>query len=95
MRLFRRADLPRLFGSDWFTRRTLRFAWHLTSVAWLGFAGVLLVVARDQALSRSLVVQVVAATFAVHAVVIAVASRGKHLAWLAFGAVAWLAWAAS
>ena len=34
-------DLPRLFGSDWFTRRTLRFAWHITSVAWLGFAALL------------------------------------------------------
>ncbi len=95
LRLFRRGDLPQLFGSDWFTKRTLRFAWHLTSVAWLGFAGVLLVIARDLAPSRSLVLQVVAATFAAHAAVIAVASRGKHLAWLAFGVVAWLAWAAS
>ncbi len=41
MRLFRRGPLPKLFGSDWFTRRTLRFAWHLTSVAWLGFAALL------------------------------------------------------
>lgn len=37
VRLFRRADLPHLFGSDLFTRRTLRLAWHLTSVARLGF----------------------------------------------------------
>ena len=94
-RLFRRGDLPRLFGSDWFTRRTLRFAWHLASVAWLGFAGVLVVVARDIAPSRGLILQVVAATFATHAAIVAVASRGKHLAWLAFGAVAWLVWAAS
>jgi hypothetical protein len=36
IRLFRRADLPHLFGSDVFTGRTLGFAWHLTSVAWLG-----------------------------------------------------------
>ena len=32
IRLLRRQDLPRLFGSDRFTRGTLRFAWHLTSV---------------------------------------------------------------
>jgi len=32
IRLFRRSDLPKLFGSDTFTRRTLRFAWHLTTV---------------------------------------------------------------
>ena len=37
-RLLRREDLPRLFGSADFTRRTLRFAWHVTSVAWLGLA---------------------------------------------------------
>ncbi|MEZ8826965.1 hypothetical protein AB6E04_21655 [Vibrio amylolyticus] len=37
-RLFTRDNLPKLFGSDDFTKRTLRFAWHLTSVAWLGFA---------------------------------------------------------
>ena len=42
IRLFRRDDLPQLFGSDLFTKRTLRFAWHLTSVAWLGFGVVLL-----------------------------------------------------
>ena len=33
-RLFRRTPLPPLFGSDTFTRRTLRFAWHITTVAW-------------------------------------------------------------
>jgi hypothetical protein len=38
VRLFKRQDLPKLFGSDWFTKRTLRFAWHITSVAWLGLA---------------------------------------------------------
>jgi hypothetical protein len=29
-RLFRRDDLPRLLGGTGFTKRTLRFAWHLT-----------------------------------------------------------------
>lgn len=33
VRLFR-LELTKLFGSDWFTERTLRFAWHLTTVAW-------------------------------------------------------------
>jgi hypothetical protein len=39
-RLFRR-DLPKLFGSDWFTKRTLRFAWHITTVMFWGFAALL------------------------------------------------------
>src|ERR1051325_2752185 len=34
IRLFRRDDLPKLFGGSEFTVRTLRFAWHLTSIAW-------------------------------------------------------------
>jgi hypothetical protein len=29
VRLFKRSDLPKLFGGQEFTRHTLRFAWHL------------------------------------------------------------------
>jgi hypothetical protein len=36
VRPFRRGGLPPLHGSDVFTRRTLRFAWHVTTVAWWG-----------------------------------------------------------
>ncbi|HSC80175.1 MAG TPA: hypothetical protein VLC08_07470, partial [Chitinolyticbacter sp.] len=45
IRLFRRQDLPKLFGSQDFTLRTLRFAWHLTTLAWWGFAALLLALA--------------------------------------------------
>jgi hypothetical protein len=38
VRLFRRPDLPKLFGGTEFTIRTLRFAWHLTTIAWWGAA---------------------------------------------------------
>ena len=41
IRLFRRDDLPKLLGSDWFTKRVLRFAWHLTTIAWWGFVWVI------------------------------------------------------
>ncbi len=34
IRLFRRDDLPKLFGGPEFTIQTLRFAWHLTTIAW-------------------------------------------------------------
>lgn len=46
MRLFRRDNLPHLFGGPEFTVRTLRFAWHLTSVAWWGFGAILVLLAR-------------------------------------------------
>lgn len=38
IRLLRREDLPRLFGGVDLTKQTLRFAWHLTSIAWVGLA---------------------------------------------------------
>ena len=91
-RLFRR-DLPRLFGSDVFTKRTLRFAWHLTTVAWSGLAALLLLVAYGVP-SRGAILTTVAATALLSAVVAAVGSRGRHPAWAVFLLVAALAWAA-
>lgn len=83
-RLLRRHDLPRLFGSDWFTRRTLRFAWHLTTLAWWGMAGVLL---WPDAPLRA-----VSLAFAASALLTAGLTRGRHLAWVVFAAIAGLAW---
>ena len=41
IRLFRK-PLPPLCGNDHFTRKTLRLAWHITTVAWCNFAAILL-----------------------------------------------------
>ena len=95
IRLFRRNDLPRLFGSDAFTKRTLRFAWHLTSVAWLGLAAVLAAAAEQTTPRVDPILQIVAVTCLVTAAVIALASKGRHLAWPVFLAVALLAWYAA
>lgn len=92
MRLFRRSDLPRLFGSDLFTRRTLRFAWHITSVAWLGLAGVLVVLAFPGPPAPGALLLSVAATFLATAAIAALGSRGRHLSWVVFTAIALLAW---
>jgi hypothetical protein len=95
IRLFRREDLPRLFGSGWFTRRTLRFAWHLTTIAWWGFAALLVMTARDLEVTRANVLLVIAVTFGASGAVTALASRGRHLAWVVFLAIALLAWLGS
>src|SRR5918998_4826783 len=69
-RLFRRQDLPHLFGSDDFTKRTLRFAWHLTTVAWFGAAAILLILASYPLdASARMLSRAIAATFLVSAVV--------------------------
>jgi hypothetical protein len=83
IRLFRRADLPKLFGGTEFTARTLRFAWHLTTIAWWGAAALFCYMARGQ-LSSASVAAVLAGVFLASAAVTLVASRGRHLAWPVF-----------
>lgn len=91
-RLFRRPDLPKLFGSDWFTRRTLRFAWHLTSLAFWGLGAILVLAAvGDAETFRRGAVLAVATTFLASAIVAAGATRGRHLSWVVFLAIAILA----
>ncbi|NNF40332.1 MAG: hypothetical protein HKN64_03055 [Woeseiaceae bacterium] len=93
IRLFRQ-PLPKLFGDDTFTRRTIRFTWHLLSFAWFGFAAVLVLLHLEIA-SRANILSVLAATFAVTAAVALVASRGRHLSWIVFGAIAILCYGAA
>ena len=88
VRLLKREDLPKLRGSDKFTRQILRFAWHLTSLAWLGFAAILFYSAIGKQGNMQIIVQIIAVTFAIHAIVTFVATRGRHYAWVIFGGIA-------
>lgn len=83
MRLFRREDLPRLFGSAEATARILRFAWHVTSIAWFGFAGIFVLLAHPP-LSHEHVAWVLSATLLATAAAVFVGSRAKHPAWVVF-----------
>ena len=92
-RLFRR-PLPPLFGDDSFTRRTLRFAWHLMTLAWWGMGALLATYAAvglDD--GARLAVRAVALSFAASALLTLALSRGRHLAWPVMLAIAGLAWA--
>ena len=91
-RLFRRTDLPKLFGSDEFTKATLRFAWHITSLAWLGLSGVVILMASQGEVTRSALAAVISITFGLSGVVALVGSRGRHLSWVVFFAIAALVW---
>ncbi|PCK32700.1 hypothetical protein [Pseudoalteromonas piscicida] len=86
IRLFKRDNLPHLFGSDWFTKRTLRFAWHLTTIAWWGIAVMLLLLSWQVEGAQLLLVM--AATFALSGLVALIASRAKHFSWVVFFTIA-------
>ena len=93
IRLLRRENLPHLWGSDVFTKRTLRFAWHLTSVAWLGLGTLFILMSwPGVTLSPTALGTVLAVTSAASAVLILIGSRGRHFAWVVFTAVALTAW---
>jgi hypothetical protein len=89
IRLFRMCSLPQLFGGTEFTRATLRFAWHLTSVAWFGLAGLLVILAAP---GRARVADVIALTFGASGLLALVGSRGRHLSWVVFLTISALVW---
>jgi hypothetical protein len=83
VRLLRWPEFPKLFRSAQFTARTLRLAWHVTSVAWWGLAAILALLARPP-VSVHAIALVVGITFLITSAIVLVGSRGKHLAWPLF-----------
>jgi len=79
IRLFR-CDLPKLFGGTDFTRRTLRFAWHFTTVLAFGISALLVkiaVLASAQALAS-----VIGWTLLIAGLLPLIHTRGLHLSWV-------------
>lgn len=75
-----------------FSRGVLRFAWHITTLAWWGFAAVLVALAMSPVTDQGRVIlTIIAATFFVTGFIVLVASRGRHLAWPVFLAIGALA----
>jgi hypothetical protein len=72
-----------LLAKSEFARQVLRFAWHLTTIAWIALAGELAVVASGSDARRGALV-VCALAFLETGLVTFAASRGRHLAWPAF-----------
>lgn len=80
-----KADWSRLLMPERLAKATLRFAWHLTTLAWWALAAQLVL---DAAWHLDIVVACSAAT----ALVIFGATRGGHFAWAVFAAIAACAW---
>ena len=77
-------NLPRLFGSTRYMQQILRLAWHVTSLAWWGLAGIVVLLAYPPLDSRA-----VAATVGITSIAsflsVLVFTRGKHVvAWVLF-----------
>lgn len=79
-RLFKRDNIPHLFGTDEFTKGTLRFCWHVMSLAAFGFAAILFAVSADD----TFVLNVIGTVFLLSALLSIYFTRAKHLSWIAF-----------
>lgn len=86
VRLFRRDNLPHLFGGEEFTKNTLRFAWHLTSLAWFGFAAILICLANTN-VSLVVVGNIIGVTFLLHSFLSLVIAKARHFSWYVFLAI--------
>jgi len=83
IRLFHKGNLPKLFGSTEFTKNTLRFAWHLTTIAWFGFAA-LLIGLSDGVMNTEQIGLIIGVTFILHSLCSLVGSKGRHFSWPVF-----------
>jgi len=84
-------DAPKLRGSARLMRRTVRFAWHLTSLWAFAFAALLIFYARDP-MQHVTALKLVSATFLLSALMSAIMTRGKHFSWVVFLAIGLLVW---
>lgn len=78
-----------LLEKSWFSRQVLRFAWHLTTVAWWGLAAIMaglsMTPLNDQS---SMVLIIVAVTMLATGMATLFFTRGRHLAWPIFLTIA-------
>ncbi len=95
VRLFRGSRIPPLFGNDYFTKRTLRFTWHLTTVAWWGLGYLVWAISRETTDLKEAVIETVVTVFFISGAAALVATKGKHLSWVVFWAIAALAYFAT
>jgi hypothetical protein len=88
--LLRLGDLPPVLGSALFTRRILRFAWHLTTALLWGLGGLLLYWAPGTGPESHPLLAIVAATYLACSLIAGIITRGKHFSWVVFLAMAGL-----
>lgn len=80
-----------LLAQSRFARNVLRFAWHLTTLTWLGFAAIMVALALSPLQETGRVVLlIIAITFLLLGILTLIAGRSRHLAWIVFFIIAGL-----
>ena len=79
-RLFKRDNIPQLFGSSHFTKGTLRFCWHVMTLTAFGFAAIL----ANSATVDVYNLKVIGIVFLLSGLLAIFYTKGRHLSWIAF-----------
>ena len=85
-------DLPTLNDSIDYTKVILRWAWHLTSLAWFGFGAIFLGLMQVAPDERRLPLLILTGILALSGVIVLIVTRGRHPAWIFFLIAAVCAW---
>ncbi len=94
IRLFKRDNLPKLFGGTDFTTGTLRFVWHLLTLVWWGIAAIVFLLS-GQTPDAALILRVFSIVALISGLFPLYFTRGRHLSWIVFFAVGVLLWVGS
>ncbi len=87
------ASLPQLLGSTVFTFRVLRLFWHMVSVAWWGFALLMVLMAATPVDGdNQRLIWAMTLIFLASAVLACLLSRGRHFSWGVLLIIAVLTW---
>ncbi|MCO6461717.1 MAG: hypothetical protein J5I59_09950 [Saprospiraceae bacterium] len=87
--LSKKENLPSIKGSKVFTGDTIRFAWHLTSVAWLTLAVLLLFLGLNK-LTPVVALRLIAGSAILSGLISLIIARGRHLSYIVFMIIAGL-----
>lgn len=91
--LFERGELPRLLGSRTFAKRTLRFAWHLTTVLLAGVGLMVIALSYSQIGPQTAwILRYLSIVFVACSAISLIGARGKHFSWYVFIAIAACLW---
>lgn len=91
-RLFRRGSIPHLFGSDHFTKGTLRFVWHITTFLCWGFGYLLWQISTGNENLRGVTLNTISVVFLVSGLFAFGFTKGKHLSWIVLWVIAGIAY---
>lgn len=86
-------DLPKILGSEFITRRTIRLAWHLTTLAIWALGAIMLVYSAHSLYPGGrAVLTIIAVTFLISSLASLILVRGKHFSWWVFLMIALAIW---